>query len=226
MATRPGSTARNGRSLRPSLRFPRPMPASPKSDRSHRPPRVEGEDRRDGARRRGRASARSTPPSSFASEMKMPGLPQGQGPAAARPPAGRPRRGHGGGAARGPARVVRAGDARLRVTPVGDPKLDMPDPPAEGEPLEFTIEVGVRPKAKLGEYKGLEVGRRSSPRSPPRRSTRRSSGCARARRPRAGRARRRRRRLPPDRLRRRDRRRGLRGRRLDRLPARARLRTR
>lgn len=46
-----------------------------------------------------------------------------------------------------------------RVTPVGDPKLDMPDAPAEGEPLEFTIEVGVRPKAELGEYKGLEVGK-------------------------------------------------------------------
>jgi len=46
-----------------------------------------------------------------------------------------------------------------RVTPVGDPKLDMPDPPAEGEPLEFTIEVGVRPRAELGEYKGLEVGK-------------------------------------------------------------------
>ncbi len=45
------------------------------------------------------------------------------------------------------------------VTPVGDPKLDMPDSPAEGDPLEFTIEVGVRPAAKLGEYKGIEVGR-------------------------------------------------------------------
>jgi trigger factor len=45
------------------------------------------------------------------------------------------------------------------VTPVGDPKLDMPDPPEEGEPLEFTIEVGVRPKAKLGDYKGIEVGK-------------------------------------------------------------------
>ena len=44
-----------------------------------------------------------------------------------------------------------------RVSPVGDPKLDMPEPPAEGEPLEFTIEVAVRPKAKLGDYKGLEV---------------------------------------------------------------------
>ncbi|MBA2523699.1 MAG: trigger factor [Solirubrobacterales bacterium] len=46
-----------------------------------------------------------------------------------------------------------------KVSPVGDPKLDMPDPPAEGEPLEFTIEVSVRPEAKLGEYKGLEVGK-------------------------------------------------------------------
>lgn len=45
------------------------------------------------------------------------------------------------------------------VTPVGDPKLDMPEPPAAGEPLEFSIEVGVRPRAKLGEYRGLEVGK-------------------------------------------------------------------
>lgn len=46
-----------------------------------------------------------------------------------------------------------------RVTPVGDPKLDMPETPEQGEPLEFTIEVAVRPKAKLGDYKGLEVGK-------------------------------------------------------------------
>ena len=46
-----------------------------------------------------------------------------------------------------------------KVAPVGDPKLDMPEPPEAGEPLEFSIEVGVRPVAKLGEYKGLEVGK-------------------------------------------------------------------
>lgn len=46
-----------------------------------------------------------------------------------------------------------------KVAPVGDPQLDMPDAPAAGEPLVFSIEVGVRPVAKLGEYKGLEVGR-------------------------------------------------------------------
>jgi trigger factor len=45
------------------------------------------------------------------------------------------------------------------VATVGDPKLDVSDLPAEGEPLELSIEIGVRPEAKLGDYKGLEVGR-------------------------------------------------------------------
>jgi trigger factor len=45
------------------------------------------------------------------------------------------------------------------VSTVGDPKLDVSELPAEGEPLELTIEIGVRPEAKLGEYKGVEVGR-------------------------------------------------------------------
>ena len=45
------------------------------------------------------------------------------------------------------------------VSPIGDPKLDVGDLPGQGEDLEFTIEVGVRPKAELGDYKGLEVGR-------------------------------------------------------------------
>src|SRR3954454_2450162 len=45
------------------------------------------------------------------------------------------------------------------ITPVGDPKLDVPALPDAGEDLAFSIEVAVRPKAALGEYKGLEVGR-------------------------------------------------------------------
>jgi trigger factor len=45
------------------------------------------------------------------------------------------------------------------ITPVGDPQLSVPSIPGAGEELEFSIEVAVRPKAKLGEYKGLEVGR-------------------------------------------------------------------
>jgi trigger factor len=48
------------------------------------------------------------------------------------------------------------------IAPVGEPELDLGDPPREGEPLRFSIEIGVRPKAKLGEYKGLEVGRREA----------------------------------------------------------------
>jgi trigger factor len=47
-----------------------------------------------------------------------------------------------------------------RVVPVGEPQLDLGDLPGQGEPLKFSIEIGVRPKAELGEYKGLEVGRR------------------------------------------------------------------
>jgi trigger factor len=47
-----------------------------------------------------------------------------------------------------------------KVVPVGEPNLDLADLPGEGEPLRFSIEIGVRPEAKLGEYQGLEVGRR------------------------------------------------------------------
>jgi trigger factor len=46
------------------------------------------------------------------------------------------------------------------IVPVGDPQVDLGDLPPQGEPLEFSIEIGVLPKAELGEYKGLEVARR------------------------------------------------------------------
>nr|MDP9276660.1 trigger factor [Actinomycetota bacterium] len=46
------------------------------------------------------------------------------------------------------------------VNPVGDPNIEVTSvPDDEGEPLSFQFEVGVRPPAELGEYKGLEVGR-------------------------------------------------------------------
>jgi len=49
------------------------------------------------------------------------------------------------------------------ISPVGDPSIEIVSAPeAEGEPLEFEFEIGVRPEAKLGEYKGLEVGRAES----------------------------------------------------------------
>ena len=46
------------------------------------------------------------------------------------------------------------------VSPIGDPSIEMvATPEDEGEALKFKFEVGVRPEAKLGEYKGLEVGK-------------------------------------------------------------------
>ncbi len=50
--------------------------------------------------------------------------------------------------------------ATAGIVPVGDPKVDLGDLPPQGQALEFSIEIGVLPKAELGEYKGLEVARR------------------------------------------------------------------
>jgi trigger factor len=46
------------------------------------------------------------------------------------------------------------------VSPIGDPDIEMVSTPEdEGQALQFKFEVGVRPEAELGEYKGLEVGK-------------------------------------------------------------------
>jgi trigger factor len=46
------------------------------------------------------------------------------------------------------------------VSPIGDPNIEMVSMPEnEGEPLKFKFQVGVRPAATLGDYKGLEVGK-------------------------------------------------------------------
>jgi trigger factor len=52
---------------------------------------------------------------------------------------------------------------RSGVSTVGDPKLevDLDEFPAAGAPLSFTIEVSVTPRAELGTYNGLEVGKRT-----------------------------------------------------------------
>jgi trigger factor len=49
-----------------------------------------------------------------------------------------------------------------RVVPVGEPDIDidMDALPDEGQSLHFSIEIGVRPKATLGDYKGLDVPKR------------------------------------------------------------------
>jgi len=46
------------------------------------------------------------------------------------------------------------------IVPVGDPEVDLGDLPEQGKALEFSIEIGVLPKAELGDYRGLEVPRR------------------------------------------------------------------
>src|SRR5947209_14008272 len=43
---------------------------------------------------------------------------------------------------------------------IGRPRIDEYELPKQGEPLAFSLEIGVRPQATLGTYKGLEVGRR------------------------------------------------------------------
>jgi trigger factor len=50
---------------------------------------------------------------------------------------------------------------RSGVSTVGDPELNLEDLPSQGEPLSFSIEVSVTPKATLGRYRELEVGKRS-----------------------------------------------------------------
>ena len=46
------------------------------------------------------------------------------------------------------------------IAAVGHPKVDLGELPDKGSPLSFTVEVAVRPKAKLGDYKGVEAARR------------------------------------------------------------------
>jgi trigger factor len=45
------------------------------------------------------------------------------------------------------------------IVPVGDPEVTLGELPPPGRDLEFSFEIGVLPKAELGEYLGLEVGR-------------------------------------------------------------------
>src|ERR1700737_3850198 len=41
------------------------------------------------------------------------------------------------------------------MEPIGDPEVDLAELPGEGQPLTFSVEIGVRPAAILGEYRGL-----------------------------------------------------------------------
>jgi trigger factor len=50
--------------------------------------------------------------------------------------------------------------SRSQIVPVGDPAIDLGELPGPGGAFEFSFEIGVLPKAELGEYRGLEVPRR------------------------------------------------------------------
>ena len=80
--------------------------------------------------------------------------------------------------ARRPGTTTRS--SRPGSTPVGEPELDVGELPGEGEPLAFSIEMGVMPLAVLGDYKGVEVARREAEAGTGDR--RRGRGAARTRR--------------------------------------------
>jgi trigger factor len=46
------------------------------------------------------------------------------------------------------------------IKPVGDPEVELGDLPAEGQPLTFTVEIGVRPVATIGDISKIEVDKR------------------------------------------------------------------
>lgn len=46
------------------------------------------------------------------------------------------------------------------IKPVGDPDVELGDLPAEGQPLTFTVEIGVRPTATIGDIAKIDVDRR------------------------------------------------------------------
>lgn len=48
------------------------------------------------------------------------------------------------------------------ISPIGSPSLAEPPSYAQGEPLRFDLEVPVRPDAEVGDYEGIEVGRKEA----------------------------------------------------------------
>ena len=92
--------------------------------------------------------------------MKVPGFRKGKVPAAGGAPAGGPRGGARRGRAPRASRLVRAGRQRRRSPRSATPRSTWPTCPRRARRWRSRFEVGVRPKAELGDYKGVEVGRR------------------------------------------------------------------
>ena len=132
-----------------------------RQDHSHRAPRLPRAPRCRGAERGARV-ARAAHRRAARARAAHPRLPQGQGARPDGDPAHRPRGGARAGGARLAARVVRGGDRALRASRRSATRSSTwTTCRSSGEPLSFSIEVGVTPKATLGEYSDLEVGKRS-----------------------------------------------------------------
>lgn len=52
--------------------------------------------------------------------------------------------------------------AESGIAPVGDPEVSVGELPAEGQGLSFSVEIGVRPRARLAEHLGLKAPRREA----------------------------------------------------------------
>ncbi|MGH2907237.1 MAG: trigger factor [Solirubrobacterales bacterium] len=52
--------------------------------------------------------------------------------------------------------------AETDIAPIGSPSLADPPTYEKGEPLKFAVEVPVRPEAELGDYDGIEVGKKEA----------------------------------------------------------------
>ena len=135
--------------------------APAREDHGHRAARLARADRgRRSTPAERRASAWTRAARELAGEMRIPGFRKGKVPAADGHPA---RRARGRASSRRCATRCRSGTS-ARCSSRGQRRSatrssTSPSSPAAGEQLTFSIEVGVRPKAKLGDYKGLEVGR-------------------------------------------------------------------
>lgn len=51
---------------------------------------------------------------------------------------------------------------QIDIAPIGSPSLAEAPTYTKGEPLKFELEVPVRPEAELGDYEGIEVGKKDS----------------------------------------------------------------
>ena len=95
----------------------------------------------------------------IAKQVNIPGFRPGQGPADGDRPALRPRRDHRAGAQRRPAAVLRDAVSENKLTPLAQPEVEVTKL-EDGDLIEFTAEVDVRPEFDLPDFSLLIGDRR------------------------------------------------------------------